>query len=356
MRVHSGITMKAAICALFCIANVNGQTNASTWMDLTTEGIRLVRAGNFGTAELKFRNALLEAEKFPEGDYRLWATLSNIGFVRQEQGDLPTAEKLYRHVLELRERYLPADSIEIASTLNNLSTVLHSGSRDREADALLRRALLIAENAHDDRVCAAILNTLALALIGEGEPARAEPVLRRALVMFQKTSGAESLDAGKSANNLASLYLQEHEYAKAEEMQRMALPLYRKHLPEGHPLIGAVLNNMFTILGAQKRFDEAEPYLRGALEIAEGADPHSLRTQQFRTNLATLEASKGNWGSAAEIMRKVIGEEEQLLGKNDPAVATALSNYSEALKHLNQKSEAKDAERRANAILKSFRP
>jgi len=348
--------MKAAILALVCIANMNGQTGSPTWLDLTTEGIRLVRAGNFGTAELKFRNALLEAEKFPEGDSRLWATLSNIAFVREEQGDFPAAEKLYRRVLELRERFLPAESIEIASTLNNLSTVLHGAMRDRDADPLLRRALLIAENLHDEKVSAAILNTLGLALIGEGEIARAEPVLRRALALFQKTIGEDALDSGKTANNLAALYLQEHEYAKAEEMQRIALPIYRKHLPEGHPLIGAVLNNMFTILGAQKRFDEAEPYLRGALEISERAEPHAMRTQQIRTNLATLEASRGNWGNAAEIMRKVIAEEERLLGSNDPAVAVALSNYSEALKHLNQKSEAKEAERRASAIMKSFRP
>ncbi len=348
--------MKVLFFAVLSALVVNGQPDVNRWMELNSAGIRLVHAGDFAAAEMKFRAALIEGEKFPENDFRYLANLSNLALTREEQGDLPAAEKNYRRVLELREKYLPPEAVEIASTLNNLATVLHSAARDTEADPLLRRGLLIAENAHDDRVTAAILNTLGLVLIGQGEPARAEPVLRRALALFQKTGGAESLDAGKTANNLAALYSGEGELAKAEEMQRVAIPIYQKHLPAGHPLIGAVMNNMFTILGAQKRFDEGEPYLRTAVEIAERSEPHSLRTQQIRSNLATLEASRGNWQAAADTIRKVIAEEERLLGENDRMVATSLTNYSEALKHLNQKSEAKEAERRANAIMKAFRP
>ena len=109
------------------------------------------------------------------------------------------------------------------------------------------------------------------------------------------------------------------------------------------------------ILGRQKRFDEGEPYLRRALEIEERAVPDSMRTQQMRANLAALEGVRGNWQASANLLRQVIAVEERTLGPNHRSLAVALANYSEALKHLNQKSEAKQAGDRANAILKSFR-
>jgi tetratricopeptide (TPR) repeat protein len=305
---------------------------------------------------VKFRSALLEAEQvFEERDFRLAANFSNLALTRQEQGDFKEAEKLYRRVLELREKYLPAESVEIASALNNVAAVLHAEARDQEADQLLRRAVLMAENAHDDRVLAASLNTLGLVLAGEGEPARAEPVLRRALAVFEKIGGADSVDAGKTLNNLAAIYSNDHELLKSEDCARRALAIYEKGLPPGHPLIGAALNNLFVILGMQKRYDEGEPYLRRALEIAERAAPDSLRTQQILGNLAALEEARGNWQTAADLLEKLIGVEERLLGPNHPSLAITLGNYSEALKHLNHKTEAKQVERRASAIMKSFR-
>jgi tetratricopeptide (TPR) repeat protein len=362
-RGHSVCTMKlqvftlpvfAAVIGLSC-GIVDGQA-IEKWSELNSDGIRFFAYGQYAAAEVKFRAALLEAGQFPEGDFRVSATLSNIALTRQEQGDLAEAERLYRRVLELREQYFAPGTIEIASTLNNLANVLHDLGRNREADPLLRRALLIAEDAHNEKVIASVLNTLGMTLAGEGERARAEPVMRRALALFQQAGGADCLDAGKAANNLAALYTDQGEFVKAEEMERIALPIYKNHLPEGHPLIGAVMNNMFAILESQKRHDEAEPYLIAALEISEKSDAHSLRAQRMRTNLAVLRASHGDWQGAADIFKKVIAEEEKILGPDHPTVALTLTGYSEALKHLNQKTEAKEAERRANAILKSFRP
>jgi tetratricopeptide (TPR) repeat protein len=258
-------------------------------------------------------------------------------------------------VLKLREKYLPPESIDIAASLNNLAAALHSAGRNAEADPLLRRGLLIAENAHDDKITASVLNTLGLVLMTLGERARAEPVLRRAEALFEKVGGPDSFDAAKTANNLATLYAQQGEFVKAEKQERRALPIYEKNLPPDHHLMGVVTNNMFSILGAEKRFDEAETYLRRALVIAERS-PGGIGVQQIRANQAALEAERGNWKIAADILEQVIAAEERLLGPQHPLLITALANYSEALKHLHHKAEAKQAERRALAIMNAFRP
>jgi tetratricopeptide (TPR) repeat protein len=90
-----------------------------------------------------------------------------------EQGDLPGAEKLYRRVLELREKHLGPRHLEVASTLNNVAGILRQQARYSDADVLLRRALEIAEPSTDVRLTATILNTLALTLMDLHETARA---------------------------------------------------------------------------------------------------------------------------------------------------------------------------------------
>lgn len=186
-------------------ALVFSQKSEVAWRTTNAEGIEMVNAGRYADAEIRFRQALVEAEQFGEDDYRLWSTLSNLALARQEQGDYADAERLSRRVLSLRERNLASDDKDIAGSLNNLAAVLHAAGRDREADPLLRRALAIAQGLGDDDLTAPILNTLALTLMEMGEGARAEPVLRRALAMFEKSKGADSLEAAKVSCSLATL-------------------------------------------------------------------------------------------------------------------------------------------------------
>lgn len=331
------------------------QSSEDLWMATTQAGIQLSHTGRYADAETRFRRALLDAETLGEDGYRLPASLSNVAFVIGEQGDLAGAEKLYRRSLELREKYKGRESIDVASTLNNLAGIIRQQGRYADGDALLRRALEIAEKSTDTRVTATILNTLGLNLMDQRENARAEPVLRRSRAMFEQAFGVDSMEVAKCATNLAFVYRQRSEIAKAEAEQRRALEIMEKHLGDQHPLLVSAWNNLFTILVLQDRVEEGEPYLRKALEIGERAFPSSPTMAQIRANLATLEARRGRYAEAARILEGVIAAQERLLGADHPSLASSLTNYSEVLKKLRQNTQAKRAQARANAILKSYR-
>jgi tetratricopeptide (TPR) repeat protein len=354
-RSHSVSTMKVALLTVFSAALINAQAPSSEWLPLNHEGLRLSKIPDYAAAEQAFRSALAEAERFGEQDSRFAETLSNLAVIRREQGDLDQAEKLIRRAVELREKYAGADSRELAWALNNLGAILHAAGRDAEADPVLRRALLIAETAGDDKLIGPILNGLGLSLMDQGEAARAEPVLRRALAIFEKSSGSDSLEVGRAANNLGMLYCLNREYAKAETELRRALQLYEKHVDPEHPFLAVTLNNLFTILADEKRFDEGEPYLRRALAICEKTCEGTARLASMHAGLATLEASRGNYQAAAKLLEGAIEVQERMLGPNHPQLAMSLASYSEVLRHLHQKAEAKRAANRANAILKTFR-
>lgn len=331
------------------------QSDPAGWTDLNAEGIRMLSARNYSAAEAKFDQALVVAKSFPEDDFRLWVSLSNLAIAHREQGDTAAAGALYERVLRLEEQYLPPESAVIAATLNDIGESLYAAGREREADPVLHRGLAIAENAHDDMAIATTLNTLGLVLSALGEDARAEPVLRRALTLFEKIGSPNSFNAAKAANNLASVYSKQGEIAKAVELQRRALRLYARYLAPGDPMFATLMNNLAVLLMAQGEAAEAENYLRQAQEIAERTSADEWRTQQIRANLAAVEAGHGRWQAAAALLEKVVAAEERMFGANHPRLATALIRYSAALKHTHRRTEARQAERRANAILKSFR-
>jgi tetratricopeptide (TPR) repeat protein len=329
--------------------------SSKVWLSITQEGIKLTQTGRYAAAESRFRRALLDAEAFGPSDSRLWASLSNVAYVIGEQGDLPGAEKLYRRVLELREKHLGPRHLDVASTLNNVAGILRQQGRYSDADALLRRALEIAEPSTDLRLTATILNTLALTLMDLHETARAEPVLRRSRALFEQVAGVDSLEVAKSTTNLANLYRQHNQAARAEVEQRRAIAIIEKQLGLEHPLLATACNNLFTILSLQDREEEGEPYLRRAIALGERAFPSGAPMLQIRANLATLEARRGRYPEAARILEEVIAAQERLLGSDHPSVGSSLARYSEVLKKLHQNGPAKRAQERANAILKSYR-
>jgi len=346
--------MRVLLLTAFSAVFVLGQDDAR-WHDLTSEGLRLSKVPNYPVAEVRFRAALEEAEKWGEADHRLWLSLSNLALMRENQGDLVEAEKLSRRALELREKYLGPEHAELAAVLHNLAGVYIYQARYSEADPLLRRALLIAEHSGDERQVATILNSLGLNLMNSGQRARAEPVLRRSLALFERLDDGESVDVGKVVNNLSMLYRFDGKPGKAETELKRALPIFEKNLGPGHPQVASTLNNLFTVIAEQHRHDEAEPYLRRALAIGEEACPDSMITTQIRANLASFLAARGRFQEAAQILEDVIARQERLYGPRHPLLANSLANSSVVLGRLHHKAEAKRAENRANSIIKSFR-
>src|SRR6185437_9183454 len=112
-----------------------------------------------------------------------------------------------------------------------------------------------------------------------------------------------------------------------------------------------LLNNLFAVVAAQKRIDEAEPSLRRALAISAAAGDKNPRVLRMQANLAGLEAERGRFQDSAKLYAEVIAAQERMLGPDHPQVAETLAAYSEVLRKLHQKTAAKQAEMRSNAIL-----
>jgi tetratricopeptide (TPR) repeat protein len=276
---------------------------------------------------------------------------------KQDAGDLAGAEAIWREALQSAEEKPAADQKLIAELRSILASVLHLEGRDREAYPLALNAVKMAEVSGNTLLIAPALTRLGLILADEGEFARAEPLLHRSLALFEQSEGGEALDTAIAENNLAMLYLGTARYATAEQLQNRALPVYEKRVDPEDPSLAAALANMFTILFAQGRAEQGEPYLRRALAIGETRFPGTAAMARLQVCLAVLEFSRGHYQESARILQAAIGVQEQMLGPNHPELARSLVFYSAVLRHLRNKTEARQAEIRAKMILKrnSFR-
>src|SRR6266542_2381441 len=154
----------------------------------------------------------------------------------QLAGKYDEALRLGERALEIREKRLGPDHLEVARSLNNLAHIYYIRGDYAKAEPLYRRALAILEKAlgPDHPSVALSLNSLSTLYWMKGDDTRAEPLQQRALAIREKVLGPDHLDVAKSLNNLANIYHGIGDYAKAEPLYRRVLTISEKTLGPEH--------------------------------------------------------------------------------------------------------------------------
>lgn len=235
-----------------------------------------------GTIHYNLGNVDAAAEQFQKA-LRLWETqlgsahadtlkaVNNLGQCRARQSRGDEAEALYRRALEGRRRVLGDDDPFTLVTMNNLADLCRASGRLDEAEELLRRALDAQRRVHGpahkntittmgnlgtllmqrgrrdealamhrdaynasaatlgrDHVMTAMTGVrLSVALQKSGRSAEAEPILLAAIPSFERTLGAESVEAVGARRALARVYRDLSKREQAIEQLRRALDAVR---------------------------------------------------------------------------------------------------------------------------------
>src|SRR6516164_126553 len=126
-------------------------------------------------------SAVMISSTIPSAKYS--CSGSPLIFAKGRHGHYAEAEPLYKRVLEIREKALGANHLDVAASLNNLAELYRTEDRYAEAEPLFKRALTIKEKAlgGEDPRLVRNLNDLAGLYWHEGRYAEAEPLFRRAL-------------------------------------------------------------------------------------------------------------------------------------------------------------------------------
>ncbi len=278
------------------------------------------------------------------GGYREESDLKLVALVRDPVG-------LHREVARFAKEHGP-DSPELADFLIQAADKLYAFSRLAEAEPLVRRALAIYEKSGSEHAdVSTALNNLASLLRATNRLAEAEPMYRRALAIEEKIHGPEHPNVATALNNFASLLGAINRFAEAEPMYRRALAIDEKSYGPDHPEVATDRNNLAELLRATNRLAEAEPLMRRALAIDEKSyGPDHPKVAIDLNNLASLLRDTNRLAEAEPMYRRALAINEMSFGPEHPKVAIRLNNLASLLLDTNRFAEAEPLLRRALAI------
>ena len=240
-----------------------------------------------------------------------------------------------------------------ATALNNLAALLQTTNRLSEAEPLMRRALVIDEKSFgpDSPKVATALNNLGQLLQATNRLSEAEPLYRRVIEISEKSLGPAHPNVATSLNNLAALLQATNRLSEAEPLMRRALAIYEKSFGPDHPNVAGGPQRSGELLRTTNQRVEAEPLYRRALAIDEKSfGPDHPNVARDLNDLAVL-LQVTNWFSEAEpLMRRALAIDEKSFGPDHPNVAICLSNLAQLLKATNRLAEAEPLMRRALGI------
>jgi len=93
------------------------------------------------------RSLAIRSEQLGPSHLDVAESLTYLGHLSRQQGDLVAAEELYRRALAIREGALDPDDPDVAASLNLVAVVVWDRGRYAEAEPLYRQALAIREKA-----------------------------------------------------------------------------------------------------------------------------------------------------------------------------------------------------------------
>ena len=206
-------------------------------------------------------------------------TISNLGFLLQEQGRLSEAEPHYREALEASRRVLGDEHPETLISISNLGNLLLDQGRLAEAEPHFREALEVSRRVlgDEDPETLGAINNLGFLLLAQGEIAKAEPYYREAVETSRRVLGDEHPDTLISINNLGALLYNQGKLSEAEPYFREALERSRRVLGDEHPYTVSFLKAQHGVLLRLDRTEAARSLLTEFLSTTDLPEDHALR-------------------------------------------------------------------------------
>jgi tetratricopeptide (TPR) repeat protein len=303
--------------------------------------------------------ALSTATSDAVADSALTYVLNQTALFHKSRADWMTAEVLLRRLLRIRYARPDTDRRDMASSLNNLATLLQQTNRLAEAEQLHRDALEIREATlgpdHPDTGIS--LGNLAQLLVTLGRHQEVEPLRRRELAIMERSLPVGHPNVATALVNLAGFLRQTGRYGEAEPLYRRALAIDEAHYGPDHPEVATDLNNLAGLLQAIKKYDEAEIHFRRALAIHEASyGPNHPDVGIGLNNLAGLVMTLNQPVEAEALIRRALAIAEASLGPNHPDLAVSMNNFAGLLFQTGRLIEAIPFLKRAHEIFVASLP
>src|SRR5262249_52403710 len=170
------------------------------------------------------------------------------GLAALYEKNYPESTKLLTQSFEVRKETAQKAVTEYADVSFFLGRSFYEQGRYRESVEKFQEAVLLRK---DD---AGSMNWLGLSLYKSGKYVEAEPYLKRALEIREKTLSQEHPDTAQSLNTLADFYATQGRVIEAEPLFKSALEIREKALGKEHQETAQSLNGLAGIYISQGKY------------------------------------------------------------------------------------------------------
>ena len=285
------------------------------------------------------------------GDQKeLIASLVKLGVLDGFEGHFDDADGELNEALHLSTRLYGGEDSLVASVTAALGG-LYVKNYPAKAIPLLRRALDLYGRAEiqDSITFALVLTNLGTAFSTDKQPDSASYYLRRALDLRSRLSPDDPL-LGSIWVNLGVNYYYQGRYGEAAEAYEKARPIIEKVYGLNHPKVAALLTNVAEIYWMEKRYDDAGRDFGRALDIQDQTlTPDNPDLAWTVNGLANVYRDEGKYPAADSLYRRAI-EIREKLGPDNPDLAQSLTDYGDLLDRMGRAADAKEMRARAEKI------
>jgi len=227
------------------------------------QALHAAGAKDYPKAEQAFLKAVQEAGRFGPDDPRLGTTLNSLGLVYRAEKKYGEAEGVYRRALGIMETAY-GDSIDVGNVNFNIASVMFDQGHQAEALPNLRRTAGIYE-----RLLGGDSLKTAAVLCMEGDAYRllkrfpeSEAVLRRCADIRETNGGLiENGELADALHSLALTLIDEGKFSAAEPRLKIAEKIREKTLGITSPLLARTMEDRAAVLKELGRDKEAENLL-----------------------------------------------------------------------------------------------
>jgi tetratricopeptide (TPR) repeat protein len=216
-------------------------------------------------------------------------------------------------------------------------------------------ALEICRREQDPRAEAVALRGLGITWLKAGDPARAEPLLRRSLSIMENHTDMPAEQVASAHSGLAELYRSENKLALAESEWSRALQIDRTALGEAHPQVAVLMEMLADVYCARGEFSLAREYSTRASDTMRSSfGENSMPVAAALTNRAAVEERAGAFDAAAKDYERAV-DIARVHPEYRSFQVALVQRYASLLKAMHRSGEAKALLGRAGMEGRSFR-
>ncbi len=277
---------------------------------------------------------------FPEGKFEHWKR----------------CERLLPHVLVCatwtEDELVP--TVGAAGLFTKAGGYLRERCQYSEAEPLLVRAislweLLLGKGCPES---AKSMHHLAILYEAQGKYEWALSLYEQVYSIYTQHKGFDHPDTASILNDLANFYREGEYFEESERLHLAALGIRVEHLGFNHPDTALSLVNLAAVYHDQRMFDKAEALMKRALAIREtqlGVEHPDTSSSLY--NLATLYHNQGKYEQAEALYQRALAICKKHLGADHPDTASTLRNLAMLYHDQRKFDQAEALYQRALSIL-----